>query len=160
MEPAANNQALKPFFLSDVPLGVKLIGLFNFVVTGLLSLALFVLIFTDPAKLTELIKNMGAEKMLDGKFTSEQLRMLILPQGGIAIFYIITAVGVLLRKEWARKALVYFSFFLAVFMVLGVILKPAVVVQVVGQAIHPGIMIYYFTGKKIVDWFALKPKQE
>ena len=160
MDPQENNQAPKPFFLSGVPLGVKAIGIFNFVVAGLFSLVWVVVVFNDPGKISELIKSMSGGKMLDINFTPQQLRMLVLPQAGVALFYIVTAAGVLLRKEWARKALLYFSFALAVFMVLGVIARPAAIVQIMGQALHPGVMIYYFTGKKAVEWFAAKPPQE
>jgi hypothetical protein len=103
---------------------------------------------------------MGGNKTFDVNFDPQQLRMLVLPQAGIAIFYIVTAVGVLLRKEWARKATVYFSFATAVFMLLGVIARPTAIVQIMGQALYPGAMIYYFTGKNVVGWFAAKPTQE
>jgi len=103
---------------------------------------------------------LGGDKMLEVNLTPQQLKMLILPQAGIALFYILTAAGILLRKEWARKALVYFSFTLAVFMALGVIARPAAIMQIMVQAVHPGIMIYYFTGGSVVEWFAAKPTQE
>jgi hypothetical protein len=160
MNPQENNLPVKPFPFSDIPLGVKIIGIFNFIVTGILALLLFAVVFSNPGKLSELIKNLGGDKMLEGKFTIQQLRMLILPQAGIALFYIVTAAGVLFRREWARKALVYFSFALAVFMVLGVFAQPAAIMQIMGQAVHPGVMIYYFTGKSVVEWFAAKPLKE
>jgi hypothetical protein len=160
MNSQENNPSVKPFFLSGVPLGVKLIGLFNFTVTGLFSLAWVAVVFNDPAKLGEFVKSIGGDKLLDVNLAPQQLRMLILPQAGIALFYIVTAVGVLLRKERARKALLYFSFALAVFMVLGVLARPAAIMQIMAQAIHPGIMIYYFTGKSVVEWFSAKTTRE
>ena len=160
MDPQENNQSAKPFFLAGVPLGVKILAAFNFFVTGILGLFAFLQLFGDNAKLVEVIKAMGGEKMLGSNFTPAQLRMMLLPQAGIALFFIVTALGVLYRKEWARKALVYFSFFLAVFMVLGVVARPAAIAQIMVQAVHPGVMIYYFTGKKIVEWFTIRPTQE
>ena len=135
-------------------------GIFNFIVTGILSLVFFVIVFSNPGKIFELIKSMGAEKVLEGKLTPQQLRMLILPQAAIACFYIVTAAGILSRREWARKALVYFSFALAVFMVLSVLAQPAAIMQIMGQAVYLGITIYYFTGKSVVEWFAAKTPRE
>ena len=81
------------------------------------------------------------------------MQAMLVPQFFIGIFFIVTGIFLFRKKEWARKAVIYFSLFTAGILCIGALLKPGAIGQILLNVIHPGICIWYLTGKTAVAWF-------
>lgn len=105
----------------------------------------------DLESFQEVFKN----KHLPAQITLEQLKFYNVISAVMAIIFLISGLGIVLRKEWARKLTIYFSFAIAAFMFMTVITQPALIGLVIFQAIYLGIFIIYFTNKNIEEYFSL-----
>lgn len=138
------------------PLGVILLGGFNFIILGaasfISSLVLYINFSASKgyAPLSEL-QTYFPELTL----TPEQLKAAVGLQMVVALLFAVSGLGVLLRKEWARKLTLGFSFVMALLALLTALANLAFIRQAVLQAIYPGILILYFTHKKVGSWFVL-----
>jgi len=56
-------------------------------------------------------------------------------------------------KEWARKLTIYFCFFMVALVFISTILNPQLIGQAIFQIIYPGVLILYFTNKKVENFF-------
>jgi len=94
---------------------------------------------------------------LPSSFPSEvnfsRFKVMLFFQILISLIFIASGSGLLLRKEWARKLTVYFSFIYAFLIILSLIFSPMLIKQALPQIIYPGILIFYFTHKEIENSF-------
>jgi len=135
------------------PLGVLILGGFNFLVLGIGSLFILASLYfrsgsqSFQALLEQISKYFGARP------EAAMLKRAILAQMVVAAIFTLSGFGLLLRKEIARKITVYFSF-LIVFLTFGAaILNGAIVREAFLQIIYPGILIFYFTHKNVEKYF-------
>ena len=77
---------------------------------------------------------------------------------GVSVIFAVLGLGVILRKEVARKGTIYFSFFIVVLALLSVLLNPRSISHAIMQLIYPGILIYYFTSEKSIKYFNPRKK--
>lgn len=130
------------------PLGVIILGIFNLVVLGVFSL-LFAILPRNWQTVVSVLK----EKGIDFNISDSLLKVVVILQTVIAVIFIISGLGLLLSKEWARKLTLYFAFFIVVIVFLSALAVPTLIKQAVLQIIYPGILILYFTRKNIEDHF-------
>ncbi len=141
---------------SKLPQGALILGSINIIFFGILFLGYFSLYFylrTNPEflyKITEIVKI----KEIKTQFTYQTLQASIIFQLIVCSLYITGGVGVLKKKEWGRKLTVYFSLTIVVILFLFTLLQPSLVQYTLIKAIYPGVLIWYFTNKKIIDKFS------
>jgi len=123
-------------------------------VLGVLSLGFFLLVYKDPS--SEASKALLAElsKYIPGQtLTPEQFKSIILLQMFLAGIFLISGWGILSRKEWGRRLTLYFSFFMVILAAVAVLFQSSLINSALLQIIYPGILILYFTNKKIESYF-------
>lgn len=76
-----------------------------------------------------------------------------------SVLFLFSGAGILSRKEWARKCTVYFCFLWVAMIFLASLLTPVFIKHLFTQIVYPGIIIIYFTNKKVVDYF-LNPARD
>lgn len=136
------------------PLGVQIFGGLNCCVFGFLFLAVFLITYLkvtpeDLASVTALFKEKGFAMPLSYR----QFKILILVYVALASLLAISGAGLLKKKEWARKVTVHFSFIWLLLIFLTALLNPALITQVITYAVYPGILVIYFTNKRIETYF-------
>ncbi len=111
------------------PLGVLIFGGFNFFVLGIASFIFFLTLshnISPPStqrvlvKPSESISSSRSHELLEElkksflqvELTPAQVKTVITLQIFISLLFSIAGGGLLLRKEWARKYTLYFSFFM------------------------------------------------
>jgi len=138
------------------PLGLLILGGFNFVVLGVLSLGFFSLIYKDPTSeasqtlLTEVSKHMPGQTL-----TPEQFKSVVFSQIILAGVFLVSGWGLLSRKEWGRRLTLYFSFFMVILAAVSVLFQASLINSALLQAIYPGILIFYLTNKDVEKLFVL-----
>ena len=136
------------------PLGLLILGGFNFAVLGALSLVFFSLIYKDPA--SEASQTLLAEvnKYMPGQtLTTEQFKSVVLSQIILSGIFLASGWGILSRKEWGRRLTLYFSFFMVILAAVSVLFQSSLINSALLQIVYPGILILYFTNKKIENYF-------
>ena len=86
------------------PLGVKILGVFNLVIQGAVVLLAFLFVYFN---LTQEVIEQVEQVFFGGQrlgLDAQGMRARLLPVAPIAIFFIVTGYGLLVRKEWARRA--------------------------------------------------------
>ena len=143
------------------PPGVLIFGGINLFIFGLGSflLSFFLYVGSEAAGFQEFLKEL-TEHFPEASLTSSQFEMLLGLQMAIAAFFALSGLGLILRKEAARKATLYFCFFIVVISFLAALLSRGLVGQAVLQIIYPGALIIYFTNKKIEAHFISSAKRE
>jgi len=138
------------------PLGILILGGFNFVVFGVLSLGFFFLVYSDPASetgkalLAEFSKHLPDKTLTLGQFKSVLLSQIIL-----AGIFLASGWGILNRKEWGRRLTLYFSFFMVILAAVSVLFQSSLINSALLQIIYPGVLILYFTNKDVEKLFVL-----
>jgi hypothetical protein len=136
------------------PLGILLLGGFNFFILGLLSLSLFFLIYQNPSSQTSQALSAEFSRYISGQtLTTGQFKSIILSQIILSGLFLISGWGIINRKEWGRRITLYLSFFMVIIATLSVLSRVALIHQAFLQVIYPGILILYFTGKKAEKFF-------
>lgn len=139
-----------------IPLGVLIFAGINTFIFGLLTVLISLAALCIPSvfeNMQEIFKPRGTPW---DTLTSPQVKMVFGIQTIIALLYFILGIGVFLRKEWARKVTVYFSFSMLIMVFFSAITQPALISQSVLNAVYPALLIVYFTQKKIEEWFVEK----
>jgi Na+-translocating ferredoxin:NAD+ oxidoreductase RnfD subunit len=136
------------------PLGVTILGWINCAVFGalffLMSLSSYLKATPqDLEKITEIFKSQG----ISSQITFQQFKIACIFYIGIAVMFFLSGLGLLLGKDWARKLTLAFAFLAVVVVFLAVLISPALIQQAIMQIIYPGILIIYFTNKKVEEYF-------
>ncbi|MBU2102752.1 MAG: hypothetical protein ABH865_02485 [Candidatus Omnitrophota bacterium] len=136
------------------PIGVVIFGGLNCFFLGFFLLLIFLVTYftTKPSDLAGALA-LFEKKGIAVSLTWQQFKVMNLIYIALAFFFIVSGWGLLTKKQWARKATVYFSFawlFLAVFTV---VLNPSFIGQIAPYAAYPGFLAIYFTSKKIEKHF-------
>ena len=136
------------------PLGVLIFGGFNFFILGVLSLIAFGSMYLDTSS--------SASQTLLGEFgkyfprenlSEAQFRTVLKLQIAISAIFLVSGYGLLRKREWGRRLTLYFAFAMAALALLAVILSSGLVTQALLQVIYPGILIFYFTNKRVEGYF-------
>ena len=136
------------------PRGIFILGGLNCFVFGLLFLIIFTSIYfkatpQDLEKAMEVFESKG----IPFEITFEQFKLAIGIHIITFLIFLVSGAGLLLRKEWARKVTIYFSFFIVALTVVSALTQPSLIKQAIMQVIYPGILIVYFTNKNIEKHF-------
>ena len=143
------------------PLGILILGGFNFVVLGVLSLGFFFLVYGDPTSSTSKVLLTEISKYIPGQtLTMEQFKSVVLSQIIIAGIFLVSGWGILSRKEWGRRLTLYFSFFMVILAAVSVLFQSSLINSALLQIIYPGMLILYFTNKKIEGYFVPAKNEE
>jgi hypothetical protein len=139
-----------------IPLGLLVLGAVNAFFFGLLAfvfslIAYFGSTFEFIQKTLELIKE---KNPAFDSVTPEMLKLVFLGQALIALIFLISGAGIVLRKEWARKLTIYFAFFLLLLVFLSALANPSLLTQMLLNVIYPAILIFYFTNRKLDKYFS------
>ncbi len=143
----------------EKPRGLVILSNVNFFVFGLLSLVVFGYLYLNTSTeagdtfLKELSKNLSQEQVNQEKF-----KVILRAQMAISATFLISGVGLISGKEWARKLTIYFCLFMVILVFVSVIFNPQVISQAILQIIYPGVLIFYFTNKKVENFF--NPEKE
>jgi len=143
------------------PLGILILGGINFVVLGVLSLGFFFIVYKDlssetgKALLAELSKYTAGQTI-----TPEQFKTIIFSQIILAGIFLASGWGILNRREWGRRLTLYFSFVMVILAAVSVLFQFSLINSALLQIIYPGILILYFTNKKIESYFVPTKDQE
>lgn len=160
------------FFGGKTPLGVVILGGLNLFVLGIASFIFFFFLHQSlsSSSTNNLFEGVNQEKSTsfagaffedikkyfpEKELEEEQLKIALIMQMAIALIFFASGLGILLRKEKARRLTLYFSFFMVILAVLSVVFNPSTISQAILQIIYPGILILYFTSKKIEKYFVL-----
>ena len=143
------------------PLGILILGGFNFVVLGVLSLGFFFLVYKDPSSGTGKVLLTEFSKHLPGQvLTPEQFKSVVLSQIILAGIFLVSGWGILNRREWGRRLTLYFSFFMVVLAAVSVLFQSSLINKAILQIIYPGILILYFTNKDVEKLFVIPQEKK
>ena len=147
--------------IKKIPRGVLVLGGINLFVLGFLFLLASFFTYQELSVGGEALLSEIEKYIPDTEIQPQQLKVVILAQMVMAVIFCVSGGGIFYRKEWARRLTVYFSFFLVVMAFFSVLTVPGLVRQAILQVIYPGILIFYFTNKKVEKYFIeQKPKEE
>ncbi len=137
-----------------LPLGVRLLGAINFYILGIVALigsafTYFTLTEEDLPQIRTFLSRAG----VDVKLSYEEVKISSFISALVAIVYILSGWGLLRRKEWARRLTVYFAFAWVLLYFLTFLISPQTISQALIQIVYPGILIFYFTSRKIETRF-------
>ncbi|MCM8825906.1 MAG: hypothetical protein NC904_00085 [Candidatus Omnitrophica bacterium] len=137
------------------PLGVLILGSLNFLFLGLFNLFvnIYILINLKPNNLIH-INEILLKRSLS-QLTYSQLRAANIFNIFLSFIFLLSGLGVLLRKRWGYKLTVYFSFFWIIFGFLIIVINPAIFKHLFFHILYPGVLILYFTSKRIWGYFNL-----
>ncbi|MFO8053222.1 MAG: hypothetical protein R6U54_04635, partial [Candidatus Omnitrophota bacterium] len=71
----------------------------------------------------------------------------------LSVFLLLSGLGILYRKEMARKVMVWFSVFIIILFVLAAIMQPSSIIFAFPQFLFFSLVALYFTNKKIKNFF-------
>ncbi|MFH1771676.1 MAG: hypothetical protein ABH872_02570 [Candidatus Omnitrophota bacterium] len=139
-----------------LPLGVLILGRFNFFIFGLASflLSLFML-FKPASRFSQSLLDKLSAYLPEEALTFTYFKLAVVLQAAIALLFIMSGLGLLKRREWARKLTLYFSFASITIIVISGFRNTAIIGQGIFQIIYPAILIFYFTNKNIENYFNL-----
>jgi len=141
------------------PLGLLILGGFNFTVLGVLSLGFFFFVYKNPSsQIAEALLAEFSKYIPDQALTPEQFGPVILSQIILAGIFLVSGWGILNRKEWGRRLTLYFSFFMVILAGVSVLFQSSLINSAILQIIYPGMLILYFTNKKIENYFVPREK--
>ena len=145
----------------DLPLGVTLLGKINFFLFGwaVLVLSCYVLINLNQDVLKQ-ANDLLLKEGVSIELTMDQVKTALVIQGFLSLLFIVSGFGLMKAKEWGRRCTVYYAFSLVVFTFFTVVIQRTFVAQAVLQIFYPGILIYYFTNKKIEAYFLQKEQEK
>jgi len=128
---------------------VLIFGGINFFLFGIISFGTSFFAYlnassSNPEQLLELFQKYIPEQTLN----VSQLKSIVGMQMIVALFFVVTGFGILQAKKWARKATVYFAFFIVVLLFIVAVSQPGNIARVIPQVIYPGALILYSTKKK------------
>jgi CBS domain containing-hemolysin-like protein len=137
------------------PWGILILGGINFFILGILFFLVSFIAYTkfSPQDLEKLFNKADFPARVNSELTPAPLKVALLSQMAISLIFIVSGLGVLLRKEWARKTTIYFSFSLVLLTFLSVLFYPALIKQLILQIAYLGTLIFYFTNKKVEEHF-------
>jgi hypothetical protein len=130
------------------PLGIIILGTFNLIILGLFSL----LSALSPRS-WQLVVNAIKEKGIVVSSSSNLFKTAASLQILVSLIFILSGLGLLLGKEWARKTTLYFAFCVVVIALLLAVFAPVFIKEASVQIIYPGILIFYLTKKDIEEYF-------
>ncbi len=143
------------------PLGILILGGFNFVILGVLSLGFFFLVYSDPTSETgKALLDEFSKHLPDKTLTMGQFKSVILSQIILAGIFLASGWGILNRKEWGRRLTLYFSFFLVILAAISVLFQSSLINSALLQIIYPGVLILYLTNKDVEKLFVLPRKKK
>ena len=140
---------------NKLPLGVKILGGLNCLLGFASLIRYFKITPEDFQKSLELFQN----KNLPADITFEQFKTYNIVPMLVSFVFLVSGVGILLRKEWARKTTLYVSFSLAILIFVSILVHPAMVRLVGPQILYLGVIIVYFTNRKIENFFVPEKRQ-
>ena len=120
------------------------------------GLSLLVNYFKITPQDFERISQVLADKNLSQEVNFQQFKTSSLIFMIVGLIFLASGLGVILRKEWARKMTLYFSFAIIIMILVASLAQPASVGFFMTFVIYFGIIIFYFTNKRVGDYF-IKP---
>ncbi|MFH1768125.1 MAG: hypothetical protein ABH858_03050 [Candidatus Omnitrophota bacterium] len=142
------------------PLGVLIFARLNcFVVGGLFLLIFLLSYFTVTVDNFDEIKKLIEEKGFFMPMNYAQFKTAVIVNSFVALWFIISGVGLLFKKEWARKGTVYFSFVWTAFIFMAALISPSLIHRLFIQIVYPGMMGFYFTSRKVAQYFSPEEKK-
>ncbi len=144
----------------NIPLGSVILGRINCFFFGILFFGVFLSVYTkiSPEKfeiIIQILKNKGFYQ----EVTIEQFKLSLIVYMISSCIFFISGLGLLLKKEWGRILTLIFGFIIVIFTLLSVLAQPAFIKQAIVFTIYPGILIFYFTNKKVEKFFKILKKK-
>jgi hypothetical protein len=140
--------------VKKLPLGVLILGGVNVFLFGIIPLIISCLALLNlPSSMEKVLESLKESEPLFNNIAPQHLKALLLSQTVIALMFLISGLGLFLRKEWARKMTIYFAFALLILTALSILRVPALAKQTLLNVIYPAILIFYFTNKNIGEYF-------
>ncbi len=137
--------------VDKTPKGIFVFAFLNTFLFGLLPLFVFTKVLFDPRLAEMFVEKLKVSLSQEGSY--EVFRWIFVAQLVIAFIFFLLGVGLFFKKEWARRATVYFSFLLLVLTVVAVFANPSQISHILLNAIYPAILIFYLTNKRIEGYF-------
>lgn len=136
------------------PKGILILAGLNAVLFGLFSLLLILsILFIFPSSFRENISKILEKELAAESISQKQLKAFLGTQVLVSVIFLISGIGLFLRKEWARKFTVYFSFMFILLAFLSTLGQPGLIKNTFLNLIYPAILIFYFTNKKVQVYF-------
>jgi len=158
-----NTDANKPEPLSgeNRPFGILFLGWINFFILGVASLAFFLtLYFNIHSPNSQIVLEEIKKYLPSGNAPEAYFKIAVILQIAISCIFSLSGIGLLLRKEWARKLTLTFSFFITLVLFISVLFRSDLVKSAIGQIIYPGVLIFYLTNKKVQKHFVPVEKKD
>ncbi len=132
-----------------LPLGVMILGGLNCFI-GLSTLANYLSITPDNfQKFSQALEaNRFSQEVTFQQFKAASSIFLLL-----AALFIASGVGVILKKNWARKITLYFSFIILIMILLSTLNQPGLISFFIIHAVYFAALIFYFTNKRVEEHF-------
>ncbi|MCF7887222.1 MAG: hypothetical protein K9L71_02275 [Candidatus Omnitrophica bacterium] len=134
------------------PKGILILGVL-IIVFGVLSLINY---FTlDYKQYAESLERIGQGE-IGLQINQGQVKMANNISLILSIFLLLSGLGILYRKEIARKVIVWFSVFIIILFVLAAILQPSSIIFAFPQFLFFSLIALYFTNRNIKKFFFKK----
>lgn len=137
-------------------LGVTIIGWVNFAILGLLGLIAFAFTYfaiDGNAAYRDMIMKEIKNQYANVQINYNYIKVGIAVQMVLFVLNIISGLGILMRKEWARRMTIYCAFAIVFIIFLAVIAKASFINQAIIHIMYPGLLIIYFTNKDVEKYF-------
>ena len=136
------------------PLGVLILGSINCYFFGLLLFTASILSYLTTSeeafyRILPLFENRG----LGVGMTYQNFKTANLLQAAVSVIFFLSGFGLLKKREWARKLTIYFSLVWALVYVGASIIYPPSIKYLTLQFLYFGGLIFYFTNKKVEQYF-------
>jgi hypothetical protein len=134
-------------------LGATILGCVNLFVFGLIPCGgLIFVYFKTDSELASMLQTMLLDT-LNLELTEVQFKQAVLTQAMLSLPFVLSGIGLLSGKEWARKFTVICAFIIALLIAASIFFNPALIKEGILQIIYPGILIFYLTNKNVTEYF-------
>ena len=132
---------------------INIFGFINFLFFGVLGLITSILIYFFPEKTLSKFKEALADKSNLIDISRNYITTANIINILFSIFFIISGIGLILKKEIIRRFTIYFSFLLLVLFFLSALVNPAFIGNMIIFVFYLIILILYLTSKDIQRYF-------
>ena len=132
---------------------INIFGFINFLFFGVLGLITSILIYFYPEKILNKFKEVLVEKSNLVEISKNYINTANIINIIFSILFLISGIGLILKKEIIRRFTIYFSFLFLILFFLSALVNAAFITNIIIFVIYLIILILYLTSKDIQKYF-------
>jgi len=132
---------------------INIFGFINFLFFGVLGLITSILIYFYPEKILNKFKEVLVDKSNLVEISKNYINTANIINIIFSIFFLISGIGLILKKEIIRRFTIYFSFLLLVLFFLSALVNYVFINNMIIFVFYLITLILYLTSKDIQEYF-------